>query len=304
MILKKGSKGKDTEELQTALNALGYSCGTADGIFGKMTDYQVELFQEDSDLFSDGIVGKGTLRALNEALEAKDFSDLKFKIGDKPDPHEPEEKCRWVRVPADKVEGSKGYNRFTLRADAALAYEALREEVLSLGGVISSAGGKRFLSDSKKSASRSTKSMHYVGLAFDMALDSAMNNPKKERYAIEAVGDHRWNVWCKTDNPTVPEREIEAYTYHHKRIPVKGRYFSFTELAKKHGFEPIRARSWFMRGGKYTGAEWWHFQYNRALTKGKSTFGEELLKLYSLEECKKFAHWEDAKSCVFGENWY
>jgi hypothetical protein len=209
---------------------------------------------------------------------------------------------KWVKVDADKVKD--GYNRFYLREDVAEAFNAFRTDVLALGGVVSSAGAKRPLRDSKRSKSRSIKSLHYTGLAFDMALSSGMNNPARDRYVIEEVGDRRWNVWCKTDNEDVPVRKIEGYTYHHTRKIVEARMFSITELAEKHGFKTIRARRYFMAGGHYAGAEWWHFQYEKALTPGVSTFGGELMKIYTIEECRKFAPWEDTKHCIWKESWW
>lgn len=80
--------------------------------------------------------------------------------------------------------------------------------------------------------------------------------------------------------------------------------FSITEIARKHGFEPIRARRSFFRGGSYLGAEWWHFQYEAALDSGVSTFGGELLKLYTASECSEFAHWNVSKNCVWQVNWF
>ena len=302
MILKKGSKGQDVTELQEALKALGFNVGVTDGDFGPATELQVEKFQESVELHPDGIVGKGTLREINEALEQTGEPDLKFKLGDYPDPEEPAKRMKWVKVDADKI--GDGYNRFYLREDVAEAFNAFRADVLALGGVVSSAGAKRPLKDSKRSKSRSIKSLHYTGLAFDMALSSAMNNPDKDRYVIEEVGDRRWNVWCKTDNEDVPVRKIEGYTYHHTRKIVEARMFSITELAEKHGFKSIRARRYFMAGGHYAGAEWWHFQYEKALTPGVSTFGGELMKIYTLEECRKFAPWEDTKHCVWKESWW
>jgi len=241
MIIKRGSKGPDVKELQIALKELGYNIGVVDGDFGPATELQVEKFQEAVELHPDGIVGKGTLRQINEALDNAGESDLKFKIGDHPDPEEPTKRMKWVKVDADKI--GDGYNRFYLREDVAEAYNAFRADVLALGGVVSSAGAKRPLRDSARSKSRSIKSLHYTGLAFDMALSSAMNNPAKDRYVIEEVGDRKWNVWCKTDNESVPVRKIEGYTYHHTRKIVESRMFSMTELAEKHGFKPIRAPS-------------------------------------------------------------
>lgn len=301
MILKKGSKGTDVKELQVALKELGYNVGVVDGDFGSATLRQVELFQEANDLYQDGVVGKGTLAVMNEQLP----EEFRFKIDGEPDPDETFVKLPWTKVDADQIEGSKGYAYFRLRRDAAEAYNALREDVLALGGVITSAGAKRPITDSKRMASRSVKSLHYTGLAFDLALDSGMNNPKKERFVIEELDDRKWNVWCRTDDESVPVRSIEGYTYNNTKVIVEGRFFSFTELAKKHGFEPIRSRRYFKTGGSYLGAEWWHFQFEKALTPGVSTFGGELLKIYSLAEVKtKFKPWEESKNAVWKESWF
>ena len=165
-----------------------------------------------------------------------------------------------------------------------------------MGGVITSAGAKRPLSDSKKMASRSTKSLHYTGLAFDMALDSGMNNPRKERFVIEEVGDRDWNVWCKTTNEDIDIVKVDGYTYNNTKVTVEDRMFSFTDIAKKYGFHPIKSRRSFKNGGSYLGAEWWHFQYEKALEPGVSTFGGELLKMYTMKECRNFGPWDKVKT--------
>jgi hypothetical protein len=298
MTLKNGSRGDDVRELQKALKSLGYNCGYIDGDFGTATEIQVEKFQEDNDLYSDGIVGSLTMSTMNEQLT----EDLKFKIDGHPDPEEPVSKMKWVRVDADKV--GNGYDRFDLREDVAKAYNNFRRDVLALGGIITSAGSKRPLRDSKRSKSRSVKSLHYTGLAFDMALSSGMNNPKKDRYVIEEVGNREWNVWCKTEDESVPVRKVTGYTYHHTRVVVEDRMFSITELARQHGFEPIKARRYFMRGGHYAGAEWWHFQHEGSLKPGISTFGGELLKIYTMEKCRAFGPWEQTKNAVWQKNWF
>lgn len=301
MVLKKGSKGTDVKELQNALKELGYNVGTVDGDFGPATSRQVELFQEANELYQDGIVGKGTLTIMNEQLPER----LRFTIDGEPDPDETFIKLPWTKVETDKVPGSQGYSYFRLREDAAEAYNDLRSDVLALGGVITSAGAKRPITDSKRMASRSVKSLHYTGLAFDLALDSGMNNPKKERFVIEEVGARGWNVWCRTEDESVPVRRLEGYTYHNTKVIVEDRFFSFTDLAKKHGFEPISARRSFKGGGSYLGAEWWHFQFEKALIPGVSTFGGELLKVYSLSELKsKFEPWEISKNAVWKESWF
>ena len=65
--LRRGSKGADVTKLQTALNALGYDCGAADGIFGAKTEAAVRNFQRGHSLTVDGIAGKATQKALYSA---------------------------------------------------------------------------------------------------------------------------------------------------------------------------------------------------------------------------------------------
>lgn len=65
-------RGEDVHALQIDLNALGYACGTADGIFGPKTSSAVKVFQKDHGLEVDGIVGKQTRTALEEAINTSD----------------------------------------------------------------------------------------------------------------------------------------------------------------------------------------------------------------------------------------
>lgn len=58
--LRRGSRGSSVKKLQKRLNALGYSCGTADGIFGKKTRSAVLAFQRANSLSADGIAGRKT----------------------------------------------------------------------------------------------------------------------------------------------------------------------------------------------------------------------------------------------------
>ncbi len=56
--------GRDVRVLQEALNALGFSCGAPDSIFGPFTERAVREFQRNSGQPADGIVGQETVRAL------------------------------------------------------------------------------------------------------------------------------------------------------------------------------------------------------------------------------------------------
>jgi 3D (Asp-Asp-Asp) domain-containing protein len=62
--LSLGSRGTEVVQLQKTLNTKGYSCGTADGIFGSKTSKAVIGFQKDAGLVADGIVGPQTKKAL------------------------------------------------------------------------------------------------------------------------------------------------------------------------------------------------------------------------------------------------
>ena len=57
--------GADVRALQGAMNALGFACGAADGIFGAFTEGAVRDFQGNTGLGADGIVGLETVRAID-----------------------------------------------------------------------------------------------------------------------------------------------------------------------------------------------------------------------------------------------
>jgi hypothetical protein len=315
MILREGTRGDLVKKLQEGLAYLGYHPGPIDGHYGQMTEDAVEEFQKKSKLYSDGRVGPSTAAAFNSALGSP---KMELHLNLEP-PHEElvdsPTKLKWIKCPADKFANRGGFTRVTLRSDTAKAYKELYEAVHALGGIITSAGGRRGLGG-KASPSRSKKSMHYVGRAFDMALPTGMQNPSTDPYLIENAGGRKWTVWCKTDNPNVAEQTIEASYVVTKRNSkgkkytilktkeITARVFNFTKLAKDHGFENISARRSFFRGGAYGGAEWWHFQWEEGLTPNKTTFGEELLKAYTLQKANQFIYWDEAKSCKWKVNWF
>lgn len=69
-LLKKGSRGDEVKQLQTALVELGYSVGLTgiDGIFGNNTRNAVRKFQATHGIVVDGIVGPDTWNAIEIAL--------------------------------------------------------------------------------------------------------------------------------------------------------------------------------------------------------------------------------------------
>jgi ribose transport system substrate-binding protein len=71
-ILRKGARGADVAELQTALARLGYKPGAADGDFGLMTQAAVLVYQAAAGLDADGEYGPKSHKALVAALDALD----------------------------------------------------------------------------------------------------------------------------------------------------------------------------------------------------------------------------------------
>jgi peptidoglycan hydrolase-like protein with peptidoglycan-binding domain len=66
-LLKKGSKGSGVKAVQTKLIKLGYNTGSADGIYGTLTEKAVRAFQTDAGITVDGVVGPQTEAALDKA---------------------------------------------------------------------------------------------------------------------------------------------------------------------------------------------------------------------------------------------
>lgn len=75
--LSKGSSGDAVLKLQNRLNELGYSCGTADGIFGKRAVRAVRLFQGDCGMTETGKADPATQKALY-ASDAPEY--VKYKL--------------------------------------------------------------------------------------------------------------------------------------------------------------------------------------------------------------------------------
>jgi peptidoglycan hydrolase-like protein with peptidoglycan-binding domain len=69
--LGKGDRGWDVVTLQRVLAKRGFSPGTPDGIFGRVTKVAVKRFQKRRRLYADGRVGPLTTHALADAWPVK-----------------------------------------------------------------------------------------------------------------------------------------------------------------------------------------------------------------------------------------
>ena len=226
-------------------------------------------FQSRKGLESDGLPGPVTNWALQE-----EFYLAQDRL--------PMERCE-----ADKPAGSKGFERLSLRADTAARFRALKQEVNAAGGAVTTAGGLRSL-DASVGPGRSKTSQHYRAGAFDLALEDGLFRPDRDPFvacnpALFRGDREHWTVYARAEGGD--EMELDAVRqkgWDNKvitEVTVRGRFINFTDLARKHGFQPIRPRTRFVRDGKTVSAEWWHFQDEESLVPGLSQFGIELIRV-------------------------
>lgn len=285
MLIAIGDRGDGVRNVQNRLNAHGFSM-KADGIFGNKTEQAVEVFQAKNRLYVDGKVGPITWAA----LQREPSDDIPI----------PNEKLKFSKVYCDKYE--KGYGVTSLRSDCAEDFKKVVEEAHEHGAIVTSSGGRRALSASV-GANRSKTSFHYTGLAHDLYIWGGMVDPLHDPYVLTKGSEFRkWTVWARCDIGG-EVLTLKGYTYDHVEVEVTDRFINLTELFDSYGFSPISSRASFMNGGSAIGAEWWHFQYDQQLVVGESTFGEELLKVYSLPTLEKYSLW-NYKNYVFGVNWW
>ncbi len=295
-MLEVGDRGEDVRTLQESLTLLGYRPGPVDGVFGTKTEDAVIEFQDAEGIYSDGIVGPQTQAMLEQAL--REWVTEQHSPGVESVDANPE-RLPFVRVPADAYRN--GYNRFFLRKDVADAYMHVRDAVVAAGGKLTSSGARRSLT-ANVSPSRSATSFHYTGRALDLFVGSGMERPRSDPYVVAPDGDRLWRVYARASGGELMKLDVVTYGNRKRTRTVEGNFIDLTALFKKHGFERIRARKSFFTGGTWLGAEWWHFQYERGLEEGVSTFGGELLKVYSEETLRDTPPWR-FRDRVFGRNW-
>jgi hypothetical protein len=328
-VRSKGSRSEAVRAVQKMLNALGFR-GTpdpfnpqdedepdsstrfrklkVDGWFGTYTEAAVIDFQFENGLEADGIVGPITLEVLENT-----FAQLQIDLVGSSGPDsilmvERPGRVAITRVRADKYD--QGYGRFSLRADAAEDYNKVREIVKAAGGIMTSSGGMRDLR-ANVGPTRSATSFHYLGRALDLFVYSLMVDPKVDPYVVERVDDpemrrrRQYRVWARCTSPEIETRTIENAVSYDNRIEgetVDGQFLDLTALFLEHGFRSIGARRSFEAGGSQLGAESWHFQWEKGLVPGVSTFGGELLRIYSEETLEDTPPWR-FRHRVFGESW-
>ena len=81
-VLKRGDKWEAVRQLQTNLQALGYSPGVIDGIYGELTEEAVIALQRAAGIIADGIAGPATMAAIAKMLTQvpSEIEQLKAEI--------------------------------------------------------------------------------------------------------------------------------------------------------------------------------------------------------------------------------
>jgi len=284
--LEQGDKGPEVERLQLLLNGHRSQPLLVDGHFGAKTLAAVLEFQEGADILVDGIVGSVTWAALGIAPEPVEVHRVGGRLG-------------WAQIDCDKH--GEGYDRTSLREDVAKHFTAMRDEAHEEGAVVTSSGGKRVLSSGGGKA-QSTKSLHYVGLAHDLFVYSGMVDPETDPYVIVRDGTRHWRVFARcADDKGMPMTLDGCVHKTQKTKKVKGHFIDFTALMEKHGFARIGQRAGYPK--IYGCAEWWHFQYTAHLVAGVTTFGSELLKLYTISQVKDSKPWQ-FRGAIWQQDWF
>ena len=296
-MLKLDSKGDDIRTLQENLLRLGYKPGAVDGHFGEKTEDALIQFQEAEGIYADGVFGPRTLAVMEQALLEL---TLELQSPGVDSVTASPERLPFVRVPADTYRD--GYDRFFLRADVAEAYLRVREKVVEAGGKLTSSGARRLLT-ARVSPSRSATSFHYTGRALDLHVGSGMESPGRDPFVIASDGDRYWRVYARAAGGENMEIDAVSYNSRQRSRKIKGRFLDLTALFETEGFARIRARKSFFTGGTWLGAEWWHFQYEKGLEPGVSTFGDELLRVYAEETLRSTPPWQ-YRDRVYKVNWW
>ena len=80
-MYKRGDKGDGVKQLQKALNAAGYDCGTPDGSFGGKTEAAVKALEAANGITADGIAWPGVLKLLGLVKEELQTAQVDGGLG-------------------------------------------------------------------------------------------------------------------------------------------------------------------------------------------------------------------------------
>lgn len=193
-----------------------------------------------------------------------------------------------------KFKGESGFTSTSMRKDLRPFYDAVRNKVLALGGILTSSGAVRHIKEGA-GPGRSKTSFHYTGRAIDLFIHTAMKGDD-DRYMVVRDGgtdaNPEWKVFCVSVDPQpqnplfdaslIRDEEIEYLVWVKdegvRKRRRRAKFFSLTDIFQQNGWVRIPARSDWKK--QYLSVEWWHWQHHEGLVQGVSRFGDELRKVW------------------------
>ncbi len=285
-----GYTGPEVVALQSRLGV------TADGHYGPITQAAVMQHQRSVGLRPSGSADQAFWGSLGEtAVPPSSSSPPTRTTGSTRSPSAKVSRQPWAKVNVHKHR--KGYARLTLRQETADQLRRIKAVIEPMGAVLTSSGGRRSLAASS-SPNRSPTSLHYTGRALDLYLYGGMVDPVSDPHVITLDDEDAglWRVWARCRLDQGQHKLLDAWTYKGRRdtVKVSGDFIDLTAIMAEHGFDRIPSRRRFItnRRSSQGGAEWWHFQDERGLTKGVSTFGDELSVMWSPSQLRGTRPWK------------
>ena len=179
---------------------------------------------------------------------------------------------------------------FFVRDDLAASLIEVYRTVRARGGLLTSSGGTRALT-AEIHAARSPVSLHYLGRAIDLCIQSGMHGASDPYAVIEEPNDDDperpwWRVLARGAGDagrslTAPMNQVWRSGEGGVTLPRDEAFFDLTALFAEHGWTRIPARPGWRTN--YLCTEWWHFECHQGLTPGESRFGEQLDALFAAD---------------------
>jgi hypothetical protein len=341
-MLKRRSRGSAVRSIREMLRFLGFRVKrtkhdttlTWNLAVSEQFDEDLESvvidFQRSEGLLQDGVVGSITMGALEDAYshrvleltspgvdallglpERFVFERIPVDRYQRKSVDEPDGQTEYVVTRATAgARGADGYPYISMRQDAAPEFRKIQEKAHAQGAILPVSAGTRHLR-TRPNSNRSALSFHYLGLAVDLHFFGGMVDPESDPFVVSQVAPRTWRVYARCSRSWVPDAAVPpqskidgvvSYNSRSRPVSLAGCFLDLTALFAEHGFRPIRAKRRFEEGGSLMGADWWHFQYDRGLVEGASTFGQELLKTFSEETLAATPPWR-YRDRVYGVNW-
>lgn len=316
-ILKEGSKGALVEFLQRHLNEHHDAMLNVDGDYGERTAQEVSQYQSTQNILSDGVAGPATFK--------KVFAEVDRVMNTALSDHQ----TKWTSLSFDVHQSGKESSYPEARVDPLIATSLnhVKIQLDSFGAKLTTSGVLRSLS-ARVSKNRSSTSLHYLGIAVDLYVQAAMNDPSGDDLYLVVPDPNkprRWIVYAKTTSNPIElggyEQELhqpavvkytktsQGWGPEHVELDGAFRVVNLTQLMEDNGFFPVSARRSFFERGAYNkgAAEWWHFQYERNLVEGSSMFGLEMIKRYPKSILKPNGKWHPVmarRHAIWGHDWH